>query len=93
MHSYGKEVGRCHSEEVGSAGVAGEAVGAEGTLIPSAASIPGYHEGGGQHLIPVGMRQAALIWVMVTHTAQREHSITRGIDGDRRLLTKRKLEE
>jgi hypothetical protein len=89
MHNYGKEVSRCRSEEVGSAGVAGEGA----ILIPSAASIPGYHEGGGQHLIPVGMHQPPLIWVMVTHTAQRERSITRRTDGDRRLLTKRKLEK
>ena len=42
-------------------------VGEGATLIPSAAFIPGYPDGGGQHLMLLGMEQPFLIWGMVTH--------------------------
>ena len=35
-------------------------------LIPSAAFTPGYQDAGGQHLMPVNMRQLSLIWDTVT---------------------------
>jgi hypothetical protein len=46
--------------------VGGIGDGAEVTLIPSAAFIPGYPDGGGRHLMSANMRLLFLIEDMVT---------------------------
>lgn len=63
-----------------SAGAGSVADGVVVTLIPTAASLPGCHEGGGQRLMLVTMGRPLPTWGMVTHTpAPLKHPTTHPI--------------
>lgn len=80
--------------------VGGIRAGAEAAIpIHSAAFIPGYLEGGGQHLIRIGMKQLSLMGTLVTRTVAlvlttpwRQYPISRDTDSNRSLRCKKSQE-